>query len=266
MRGRWAVTVSREENRHFYAPAALCPREAPPFPLDIRLPGAQSWTVCSRDEKKICAFAGNQPPICRSSNQYLSRYRNDLFRLRGIANGNPKTLGHTEGPGWGGLWISFRVDGRLSWLMCFVMSVPALLFKPVFVWFHIRNLCTSRSQWPRRLRPLACWDCGFESRRMHGYLSLVIFVYCQLEASASGWSLVQRSPAQCGVSECDREASQGEALTRNRIEALQNKKILCSQEGGSHVCRVANYSTQPLTANRNPSFRHGCQIKNRNVL
>jgi hypothetical protein len=27
------------------------------------------------------------------------------------------------------------------------------------------------------------------------------------EASASGWSLVQRSPTECGVSECDREAS-----------------------------------------------------------
>jgi hypothetical protein len=30
---------------------------------------------------------------------------------------------------------------------------------------------------------------------------------CQVEVSASGWSLVQRSPTECGVSECDREAS-----------------------------------------------------------
>jgi len=28
----------------------------------------------------------------------------------------------------------------------------------------------------------------------------------RLEVSASGWSLVQRSPTECGVSECDREA------------------------------------------------------------
>jgi hypothetical protein len=32
-------------------------------------------------------------------------------------------------------------------------------------------------------------------------------VCCQVEVSATGWSLVQRSPTECGVSECDREAS-----------------------------------------------------------
>jgi hypothetical protein len=30
---------------------------------------------------------------------------------------------------------------------------------------------------------------------------------CQVEASASGWSLAHRSPTEGGVSECDREAS-----------------------------------------------------------
>jgi len=28
------------------------------------------------------------------------------------------------------------------------------------------------------LWPLACWDCGFESRRRLGCLSVVIVVYC----------------------------------------------------------------------------------------
>jgi len=39
-------------------------------------------------------------------------------------------------------------------------------------------LCPSacRSQWPRGLRPLACWDCGFESRRRHRRLSVMIVV------------------------------------------------------------------------------------------
>ena len=61
------------------------------------------------------------------------------------------------------------------------------------------------------LRPLAYWDCGFESRRGHGCLSLVSVVCCQVEVSATGWSLVQRSPTDCGVSECVREASNNEA-------------------------------------------------------
>jgi hypothetical protein len=60
----------------------------------------------------------------------------------------------------------------------------------------------SRSQWP-----FACWDCGFESRRGHGYLSVVTVVCCQVEVSATGWSLVQRSSTECGVSECDCEVS-----------------------------------------------------------
>ena len=32
-------------------------------------------------------------------------------------------------------------------------------------------------------------------------------VCCQVAVSASGRSLVQRSPTECGVSECDSEAS-----------------------------------------------------------
>ena len=35
------------------------------------------------------------------------------------------------------------------------------------------------------LRPLACWDGGFESRSGRGYLS-VVSVVCQVEVSASG--------------------------------------------------------------------------------
>ena len=57
------------------------------------------------------------------------------------------------------------------------------------------------------LRPLDFWDCGFESRREHGCLSLMSVVFCQVEVSASGRSLVHRRPTECGVSECDREAS-----------------------------------------------------------
>ena len=57
------------------------------------------------------------------------------------------------------------------------------------------------------VRPLACWDYGFESRREHRYLSLVSVVCCQVEVSALGCSLVQRFPTECGVSECDRETS-----------------------------------------------------------
>jgi hypothetical protein len=59
----------------------------------------------------------------------------------------------------------------------------------------------SRPQWPHglsrgsaRTRLLVC---GFESLRGHGFLLSV--ECCQVEVSASGWSLFQRSPTQCGL-------------------------------------------------------------------
>jgi len=39
------------------------------------------------------------------------------------------------------------------------------------------------------LLPLACWDCGFESHRGHGCLSLVNVVCCQVENSVSEESI-----------------------------------------------------------------------------
>jgi hypothetical protein len=39
-----------------------------------------------------------------------------------------------------------------------------------------------------------------KNRLGHGCLSLVNVVCCQVEVSATGWSLVQRSPTECGVS------------------------------------------------------------------
>jgi hypothetical protein len=47
---------------------------------------------------------------------------------------------------------------------------------------------------------LVCWHYGFESRRGHGCLSVVNVVCSYVEVSATNWSLVQRSPTDCGVS------------------------------------------------------------------
>jgi len=50
-----------------------------------------------------------------------------------------------------------------------------------------------------RLRSLDCWDCRFESLQGHECLTLWNVVCCHVHGSASGWSLVQRSPTECGV-------------------------------------------------------------------
>jgi len=66
----------------------------------------------------------------------------------------------------------------------------------------------------RRPQCKACLNCEFESRRQHGSLCLMSVVCCQEQVSTTWWSLVQRSPAECGL-----EAPYEEAMTRNRVEA-----------------------------------------------
>jgi hypothetical protein len=48
---------------------------------------------------------------------------------------------------------------------------------------------------------------GFKSRRGRGYLPLVNVMCFQVEVSATVRSLIQKIPTECGVSECDPEAS-----------------------------------------------------------
>jgi len=81
-----------------------------------------------------------------------------------------------------------------------------------------------RSRQPRGLRRgsavASFLRFGFESRKGNWCSFLVSVVRCLGEVSAADWSLVQRSPTECGVSnECDLEVPWGSAVTRNRIGA-----------------------------------------------
>ena len=50
---------------------------------------------------------------------------------------------------------------------------------------------------------------------MHGRLSVVSVVCCEVEVPRTDWSLVQGSAAECGVSECECENS---IMMRSRSE------------------------------------------------
>jgi hypothetical protein len=63
------------------------------------------------------------------------------------------------------------------------------------------------------------------------YPSLVSVVCRQVEVSATSWSLVQRSPTECGVSNvCDREAStkRGDPGPQGAVEPLEKKIEPCT--------------------------------------
>ena len=78
-------------------------------------------------------------------------------------------------------------------------------------WGFCQNVYFSRYQWPRGLR---CGSAAVRSLRLRVRIPPVAWMPVLCENSVlSGrslcvdWSLVQRSPTECGVSECDGEAS-----------------------------------------------------------
>jgi hypothetical protein len=99
------------------------------------------------------------------------------------------------------------------------------------------------------------WDCGFESLR--GQECRLIFVCCQMEVSASGLSLIRRSPTECRVSECDSEASimgrswgccaTGKELTINsvfkHVGAQWRYSIVIIEYVGSRLSNITTFHT-----------------------
>ena len=71
-------------------------------------------------------------------------------------------------------------------------------------WINLVKNKQGRSQWPRGLKRGSAADrlLGLQVRIPpgHGCLSLVSVVCCQVEVPAPCWSLVKRSPTECGVS------------------------------------------------------------------
>jgi len=58
----------------------------------------------------------------------------------------------------------------------------------------------------------------------HGGLFLASVIGCEVEVSASSWSLFQRSPTECSVYECDREAPVMRRPWPNRCCRAMKKK------------------------------------------
>jgi hypothetical protein len=77
------------------------------------------------------------------------------------------------------------------------------LFSAAYKYITRRSQCSRRLK--RRSVDARLLECGLESCLGHKYLSFVSVMCCQVAVSASDWSLVQRSPTDCGVLGCDCE-------------------------------------------------------------
>jgi hypothetical protein len=116
---------------------------------------------------------------------------------------------HTHKDGVTSQAIVIFADTTTSQLTCRGFSSDFVFLRNIYK----SNSAHRRSQWPCGLRRgstaarlLGLWV------RMPPRSWIVSVVCCQVEVSASGWSLVQSSPTDCGVSKkCDCEASKNEA-------------------------------------------------------
>jgi hypothetical protein len=135
------------------------------------------------------------------------------------------------------LEILIKTPGRVSnydWqgtVLTFARSFPIRFLRNVACSkILISMFWLSRSQWPGNLRLLSAAARLLELRVRipTGVQSLCLLcvVYFQVKVFLSGSSLVQRSSIDCGVSECDREASTMTGPCSNRGCRAMKKRIL----------------------------------------
>jgi len=140
---------------------------------------------------------------------------------------------------------------RLISTICGNVYIAILLFRQ-FLLMSIRTAHPSgRAFQGVGLRPLNCWGCGFESRWVHGYLCLVIVVCCQVKVSATGRSLVQRSPTEY---EYDRRTSWKRPRPTKAVEAWRKRSMLRNVP----ICEVGCFraNSHKITTFRRIPWKH----------
>jgi hypothetical protein len=146
--------------------------------------------------------------------------------------------------------VKCRIKTSLSDKISSVIDIS--LYTTQFLLFTINVSC--RWQCPRRLRrgSAAAGLRGLWIRIPPGvWISILSVVCCQVEVSATGWSLGQVSPTGCGVSECDREASiMRRSWPTRAVESLKKKRYclrhVSASEGHHHGLLVVGiYCYEP---------------------
>jgi hypothetical protein len=109
--------------------------------------------------------------------------------------------------------------------------------------FWVHYIVRTRSRWPRGLKKLDCWDCGFEPRWGHGCWSLVFVVWCVsmslYDELITRW---QESYRVC-VCVCARARASNRAWSRN----LNNEAAYSRVENYPHRNKhLASKRKEPL--------------------
>ena len=151
-----------------------------------------------------CLYAQLQYRIlCHQQTQ--CRWSN-TFRNTGITNCNPRRKILLKKAHFFEVFFFKRTFGVCRQSRTYVTPISKFLLFITSELIHARvNTC--RSQWPRGLRRSSA------AARLIGswvrippeawiFVCCEYYVCCQVEVSATSWSLVQRSPSDCGASLC----------------------------------------------------------------
>jgi hypothetical protein len=93
------------------------------------------------------------------------------------------------------------------------------------------------------------------------WMSLISVVCCRVEVSATGRSVLQRSPTECGASECDRAASTMRTpWPTNGRRAMEKESVNSTCPGGNHMKTQAFTAPEPTESYRNSC---GCVVGGR---
>jgi hypothetical protein len=76
--------------------------------------------------------------------------------------------------------------------------IMSYIYTYIYIYIYMERLFSAGER-PQAARLLRSW---FRIPPVHEYLSVVSVMCCQVEVSATSWSLVQRSPTDCAASLC----------------------------------------------------------------
>ena len=114
------------------------------------------------------------------------------------------------------------------------VSIGLVVHTLIIIIIIITTITNCRSQWPRGLRRRSTAARLLRSWVRippEAWMSVLSVVCCQVEVSATSWSLVQRSPTDCGVSLCELEKTKSSWMRRKprptRGLSCHEKKNYC---------------------------------------
>jgi hypothetical protein len=144
-------------------------------------------------------------------------------------------------------------------IIWWISKLAVLVCSRAFMALQLNLYSPNNWFWPQWRGPAAAHLLRLRFRIPPGHecLSLVSFVCCQVEVSASGWTLFESSPTECGVtSECHCVAPFAMAMARNRAEKPQERIYIYIWKEYIYIYTHTRYKGRKARMNKLMAWHH----------